>query len=212
MFKTPKARHFDYKPLYYDEAKEAIKSADGKAENIYKAIVAVARALLVAFGLEPRKDREIFAAFRKHIVKPNWVKPGTQQLLDDVIDWRMGDIDSIEDLAPQVKDLINRVEELFLSLDAGLKFRVEPIKDDGGPVGPQEKTHKIDLCGVKCPLNFVKAKLEIEKIKIGEVLEVILDDGEPLRNVPASFAEQGQEVLDVIKIGEKFCVKVLRKK
>jgi len=124
----------------------------------------------------------------------------------------MGDRDSIEDLAPQVKDLIKRVEELFLSLDAGLKFRVEPIKDEGGPVGLQEKTHKIDLCGVKCPLNFVKAKLEIEKIKIGEVLEVLLDDGEPLRNVPASFAEQGQEVLDVIKIGEKFCVKVLRKK
>lgn len=197
--------------LDIDEAKEAIKSAPN-SEDIYKAIVAAARALLVTFGLEPRKDREIFAAFRKHIVKPRWVKPQTKQLLNDAIDWRMGDKDSIEDSTSEAQELINRVEELFLSLDASLKFRVEPIKEDSSSPDAEDKTHKIDLCGVACPLNFVKAKLEIEKIKVGEILEVILDDGEPLRNVPASFAEQGQEVLDVIKFGDKFCVKVLRKK
>ena len=113
---------------------------------------------------------------------------------------------------PQVEALINRVEELFLSLDANLKFRVKPAVPPKNTSETQTRNHNIDLRGVACPLNFVKAKLEIEKIKIGEVLEVILDDGEPLRNVPASFAEQGQEVLDVIKTGDKFCVKVLRKK
>jgi len=201
-----------------DEAKGAIKTAQkiqagtDKSENVYKAIVAAARALLVIFGLEPKKDREIFAAFSKHLIEPAWVKPQTQQLLDEVIDWRMGDKTAIDDLLPQVEELTNRIEELFLSLDANLKFRVEPIKKVGGSTEPEVRIHKIDLRGVACPLNFVKAKLELEKIAIGEILEVLLDDGEPVRNVPESFTEQGQEVMEFKNVGDDFCVKVRRKK
>jgi len=36
-------------------------------------------------------------------------------------------------------------------------------------------------------MNFVKAKLKLENIKVGEMLEVVLDDGQPIQNVPASF-------------------------
>jgi anaerobic sulfite reductase subunit C len=35
----------------------------------------------------------------------------------------------------------------------------------------------LDLLGVCCPMNFVRAKLAIEKIKPGERLEILLDDG-----------------------------------
>jgi len=179
--------------LDIDEAKDALKSAPANSENIYKVIIAAARALLVTFGLEPKKDREIFAAFTEHLIGPGWVKPQTQQLLDDAIDWRMGDRESIDDLLPQVGELTKRVEELFLSLDANLKFKAEPFvqQDDIGKAN--DKGFIIDLRGVECPLNFVKAKLELEKIAVGQVLEVLLDDGEPVRNAPASFAEQGQE-------------------
>ena len=48
-------------------------------------------------------------------------------------------------------------------------------------------------------MNFVKAKLELEKVKVGQVLEVLVDAGEPVENVPASFAEQGQEILEIRK-------------
>ena len=41
---------------------------------------------------------------------PGWVKPETQQLLDNALDWRMKDRTSISDLLPQVEDLVNRVE------------------------------------------------------------------------------------------------------
>ena len=58
----------------------------------------------------------------------------------------------------------------------------------------------------------MKAKLELEKLEIGDILEVLLDEGEPVRNSPASFAEQGQEVMEVKSIGDHFCVKVRRKK
>ena len=198
--------------LDIDEAKDALKPAPANSENIYKAIIAVARALLVTLGLEPKKDREIFAAFTKHLIEPGWVKPQTRRLLDDTIDWRMGDRESIDDLLPQVEDLVKRVEELFLSLDANLKFKVEPVAQKVIVEKAETNNHIIDLRGVVCPLNFVKAKLELEKIAVGEVLEILLDEGEPVRNAPASFAEQGQEVMEVKNVGDYFSVKVRRKK
>ena len=206
--------------LDIDEAREAVKTThqtqatENKSESVYRAIVAAARALLVAFGVEPKKDREIFAAFSEHLIKPGWVIPQTQQLLDDAIDWRMGDKDSIDDVAPQAEDLAKRVEELFLSLDANLKFRVKPVTQKQNSIAPGAETTNriIDLRGVACPLNFVKAKLELEKISVGQILEMLLDEGEPVRNAPASFAEQGQEVMEVKNVGDHFCVKVRRKK
>ncbi|HYS42570.1 MAG TPA: sulfurtransferase TusA family protein, partial [Geobacteraceae bacterium] len=42
----------------------------------------------------------------------------------------------------------------------------------------------IDLRGVSCPTNFVKAKLALEMVDAGEVVEFLLDDGEPVKNVP----------------------------
>jgi sulfite reductase (ferredoxin) len=196
--------------LDIDEAKNAVKSTG--SENIYKAIVAAARALLVTFGLEPKKDRETFAAFTRCLIEPGWVKHQSRKLLDDAIDWRMGDRKSIDDLLGQVEDLVKRVEELFLSLDANLKFKVEPTVQKANIDKAETNNHIIDLRGVACPLNFVKAKLELEKIETGAILEVLLDEGEPARNVPESFAQQGQEVMEVKNLGDYFCVKVRRKK
>jgi sulfite reductase (ferredoxin) len=198
--------------LDIDEAKDAINTAPTSNEGVYKAVVAASRALLYTVGLEPKKDREIFAAFKQYLVEPGWVKPQTQQLLDKTIDWKMGDLDSINDLLPQVKDLVNRIEELFLSLDANLKFKVEPIAQKTNFENKETKDNTIDLRGVDCPLNFVKAKLELEKLKIGDTLEVFLDEGEPVRNAPASFAEQGQEVLEIKNVENYYCVKVRRRK
>ena len=195
-----------------DEAKDAVKLPPIDSESIYKAIVAATRALLFTVGLEPKKDREIFAAFKQHLIKPGWVKPQRQQLLDNALDWKMGDIESIDGLLSQVEDLVNRVEELFLSLDANLKFKVEPIEQKTNVENKEAKNHIIDLRGVACPLNFVKAKLELEKLEIGDILEILLDEGEPVRNAPASFAEQGQEVLEVKNVEDYYCVKVRRKK
>lgn len=204
--------------LDIDDAKEAVKAAhqtpaaEDKSKSVYKAIVTAARALLVIFGLEPKKDREIFAAFSKHLIEPAWIKPDTQKMLDNALDWRIGDTKSIEDLLLHVEDLLNRVEELFLSLDANLQFKAKPIVQKTSVEIEETKNRLIDLRGVACPLNFVKAKLELEKISVGELLEVLLDDGEPVRNAPASFVEQGQEIIEVKSNGDHFCVKVRRKK
>ncbi|MHC4293361.1 MAG: sulfurtransferase TusA family protein, partial [Planctomycetota bacterium] len=103
-----------------------------------------------------------------------------------------------------------RVEELFLSLDANLKFKTEAIAKEESSEKEKAKNYVADLRGVACPLNFVKAKLELEKVDVGEVLEILLDDGEPAQNVPASFSEQGQEVLQTEDKGDHISVKVRR--
>jgi len=58
----------------------------------------------------------------------------------------------------------------------------------------------------------LKAVFELEKPETGAILGVLLDEGEPLRNVPGSFTEQGQEVIEVKNLGDYFCVKVRRQK
>jgi TusA-related sulfurtransferase len=54
---------------------------------------------------------------------------------------------------------------------------------------------ELDLRGVICPYNFVKTKLKLETMGGGQVLAVILDDGEPIRNVPRSVSDDGHTVL-----------------
>lgn len=54
---------------------------------------------------------------------------------------------------------------------------------------------ELDLRGVICPYNFVKTKLKLDTMRTGEVLAVILDDGEPIRNVPQSVENEGHAVL-----------------
>ena len=54
---------------------------------------------------------------------------------------------------------------------------------------------ELDLRGVICPYNFVKTKLKLESMSPGQVLSVILDDGDPIRDVPRSVSEDGHTVL-----------------
>jgi len=53
----------------------------------------------------------------------------------------------------------------------------------------------LDITDKMCPMTFVKTKLLVERMQIGETAEVRLRDGEPLENVPRSLKEIGQEVL-----------------
>jgi len=55
----------------------------------------------------------------------------------------------------------------------------------------------VDVTDQVCPMTFVRTKLALEKVAKGEVIEVRLNAGEPLKNVPRSAAEQGHQVLDI---------------
>ena len=56
-------------------------------------------------------------------------------------------------------------------------------------------SQKIDLRGISCPTNFVKAKLALDLVDTGEVVEFLLDDGEPVKNVPRSLKAEGHKLL-----------------
>ena len=52
----------------------------------------------------------------------------------------------------------------------------------------------LDLRGTKCPLNYVKTRLELDRLEAGQELEVWLDRGEPEDQVPRSLGMDGHEV------------------
>ena len=52
----------------------------------------------------------------------------------------------------------------------------------------------LDLRGTACPLNYVKTRLELDRMAPGAMLEVWLDHGEPEQQVPRSLRMDGHGV------------------
>lgn len=57
----------------------------------------------------------------------------------------------------------------------------------------------VDITNVVCPVTFVKVKVALEELEPGEVLEVKLNEGEPIQNVPRSLKEENHKVIQVNK-------------
>ncbi|MBI3783924.1 MAG: sulfurtransferase TusA family protein [Deltaproteobacteria bacterium] len=55
----------------------------------------------------------------------------------------------------------------------------------------------IDLRGVRCPLNWAKAKIRLEQMDGGQSLEILLDDPKAARDLPRAAEAEGYVVLDV---------------
>lgn len=55
----------------------------------------------------------------------------------------------------------------------------------------------LDITREHCPMTFVKTKIELSKLSDGDILEVLLAEGEPLDNVPRNAKDQGYNVLGV---------------
>lgn len=49
--------------------------------------------------------------------------------------------------------------------------------------------------GIGCPMNMVYTKVALSKLQSGEILELILDDGPPISNVPGSVQKEGHTIL-----------------
>lgn len=64
--------------------------------------------------------------------------------------------------------------------------------------------YTLDLRGTICPMNFVKTKLKLEELDPGQRLTVILDDGEPIRNVPRSVRDEGHLILEMVRVNNHY--------
>jgi TusA-related sulfurtransferase len=68
----------------------------------------------------------------------------------------------------------------------------------------------VDLHGVACPMNFVKTKAVLATLEKDDLLEVILDEGDAMLNVPRSVKEEGHQIIKVVNLGTTFSV-IIRK-
>ena len=66
----------------------------------------------------------------------------------------------------------------------------------------EEIDSSLNLRGIACPINFVKTKLKLESMQDGQILELIIDDGEPMQNVPRSIKEEGHRIVKVEKLSD----------
>lgn len=49
----------------------------------------------------------------------------------------------------------------------------------------------VDISDAVCPLTFVKVKVAIEELEDGQVIEVRMNEGEPIQNVPRRKRNDG---------------------
>jgi tRNA 2-thiouridine synthesizing protein A len=50
---------------------------------------------------------------------------------------------------------------------------------------------KLDLRGIKCPLNWAHTKVRLEQMTRGQILEVMLDDPRGYRDIPRAAEAEG---------------------
>ena len=75
-----------------------------------------------------------------------------------------------------------------------------------------ETDEQIDIRGAVCPYTFVKSKLKIETMDIGQTLCVITNHEPATLNVPRSMENEGHEIIEQPrKINETDWAFVIRK-
>ena len=85
---------------------------------------------------------------------------------------------------------------------------VEKESAESAAISPDVKK---DFRGVMCPMNFVKTKIALTPMQSGQILEILLDDGAPIENVPGSVKGEGHTILSTEKIENYWKVLIRRK-
>lgn len=174
----------------------------------YRAVLAAAKAMLVTEGLEPSTDSETFIEFDSRIVQKGVIPQQYRELNKKVGD--LGPKDTTAESAREkmafAKGFVDACRAATEQMGKDLKLApageaATPVKEvaAAAPVAsavPAPTGAPVyDLRGVACPLNYVKTKLKLEMMDAGEKLEVWLDAGEPIKNVPMSLKNDGHLVL-----------------
>lgn len=67
---------------------------------------------------------------------------------------------------------------------------------------------RLDLRGTPCPINFVKTKLRLQQMRPSTLLEVWLDAGEPIEQVPDSLVMDGYQIETMTEMEGFFILQV----
>jgi len=172
----------------------------------YRAVLAAAKALLVTEGLEPSTDAETFSEFDSRIAQKGVVPSLYCDLSKKVGDLGPKDTsgESAQEKMAFAKGFVEACRTATDQMGKDLKLAavkeapsaVAPAPVEVKPTAPAPTGAPVyDLRGVACPMNYVKTKLKMEMMDAGEKLEVWLDAGEPIKNVPMSLKNDGHKVL-----------------
>lgn len=176
--------------MFWAEAQSALR----------RSAISTARAFLVPFGEAPEEDGEVFGLLAANAAADAEVMKGF-----GAVQGALMSID-LADPAPGVTKLKD-VQAAWVAL-AAKRFAAVPEEAAEAEAGasaaqaPVSDVALLDLSGVACPMNFVKTKIRLSTMAVGSRLEVILDDGAPIENVPLSLEEQGQKVLEKQRLSD----------
>ncbi|OGV65821.1 MAG: hypothetical protein A2498_09775 [Lentisphaerae bacterium RIFOXYC12_FULL_60_16] len=196
-----------------------------KATGSFDILLPTIRALLITRGVDAQDSDTLFREFERHFIDTGLVADEFRGLLTRARGYTQGWQAALDGQQQSIISLRERVELLYSTLDANLAFHPpEPLSPPAPPVKPvppgpsipaghpaSGTTAELDLRGVACPMNFVKAKLKLEMMDVGDTLAIVLDDGDPIRNVPASFRNEGQEVVETRPLDDGHWSVVIRK-
>ena len=191
--------------------------------KLYEAGLSASRALLILKGVDTTKDRLIFKEFINYFVASGYVKEDIRNVLDGLVDYKLGDLDNLDNYLNDINYLVAKVIAMYESLNPKLEITLPKEQElelelklkanQDNVQKPDEASLKIaDLRGVKCPLNFVKAKVELAKIQSQETIAFQLDDGDPIRNVPKSIQSEGHEIISIDDNYDGYNLLVVKKK
>ncbi|NKE71441.1 sulfurtransferase TusA family protein [Candidatus Manganitrophus noduliformans] len=176
--------------------------SDEAIADIKQAIMVCCRALLIPFGVDLPHEDQILKEFQHKLVEQGIVTERFENFTEDLGKWVSFDpqLESVRKTLDLADAFVRECHEAYDRLDAGLKLRKrEPIssviQNEVDMSVQKEVDASLDLSGVACPMNFVKTKLQLEEMDAGQLLEVIIDDGEPIRNVPRSVQAEGHKIL-----------------
>ena len=190
------------------EKQAALAQPGADEEKLLRDIVfSASRMLLVTRGADPRTDDEVYANFERLFIDEGIVSDNFKAVVEKA---RNGE--PLSGDRHQVEALAAKVNELYAGMDDSLQFRTSPN------TSPKEKEKetlgeavKKDFRGVACPMNFVKTKMALATMQSGQLLEILLDDGQPIQNVPGSVRQEGHEVLSTEKTDNYWKVLIKKK-
>jgi sulfite reductase (ferredoxin) len=194
------------------EKQAALAQPGVDEEQLLRDIVfSASRMLLVTRGADPRTDDEVYTNFEELFIDAAIVDAGFKAVVE-----KARHAEPLSQDRRQIEALAAKVNELYASMDDSLQFKAAAHTGQKKEEPKAEtKTGDIDvrkdLRGVACPMNFVKTKIEISSMQSGQLLEILLDDGQPIQNVPGSVRQEGHEILSTEKAGDYWKM-LIRKK
>ena len=214
------------------------KQAISKIEKLLHDIVfSENRMLLVTRGLDPRTDEDVYNGFEKEFIAAGIIpqkfkvltdkarnnkslieqKPLIDELADLLNDLYQNMDDSLQFKLPAEKTPVEQIAEEKAAEEKAPAEQVSEEKAPAEKASAAEETEAIvpdvkkDFRGVMCPMNFVKTKIALTPMQSGQILEILLDDGAPIENVPGSVKNEGHTILSTEKV-ENYWKVLIKKK